>query len=203
VIYVSAVCFSDKAYERFIEMFSRHKALPVVVALCCFGCTHNASIVQDSVTPVTSSDVAVEQDAPLSTTKSSATIPLKDIQGFTGKVGNTIFFFEGSADLSLKTQSILAEKASWLRLNPRYDLVIEGHATERGTRQYKLALSGRRAHAVRDYIVALGISPRRIITHSYGKERPLEVCRDATCWSRNRRVVLSLRPSPQEPKDDG
>jgi peptidoglycan-associated lipoprotein len=75
---------------------------------------------------------------------------------------------------------------------PNYAITIEGHADERGTREYNLALGARRAAATRDYLAQRGIPAQRLKTISYGKERPVAVCDDISCWSQNRRAVTVL-----------
>ena len=74
----------------------------------------------------------------------------------------------------------------------QYAILIEGHADERGTREYNLALGARRAAATRDFLVARGVAANRLKTISYGKERPVAVCDDISCWSQNRRAVTAL-----------
>ena len=74
----------------------------------------------------------------------------------------------------------------------QYTVTIEGHADERGTREYNIALGARRATTVRDFLARNGISPQRIRTISYGKERPVAVCNDISCWSQNRRAQTVL-----------
>ena len=83
-------------------------------------------------------------------------------------------------------------RSVWLNQYNRYSFTIEGHADERGTREYNIALGARRAQTVRDYLSARGISSARIRTISYGKERPVAVCNDISCWSQNRRAVTVL-----------
>ena len=85
-----------------------------------------------------------------------------------------------------------ASQAQWLQAYPRYTVTIEGHADERGTREYNIALGARRAQAVRDYLISQGIAAGRMRTISYGKERPVAICNDASCWSQNRRAVTVL-----------
>ena len=74
----------------------------------------------------------------------------------------------------------------------QYTFTIEGHADERGTREYNIALGARRAQTVRDYLASRGVQVQRMRTISYGKERPVAVCNDISCWSQNRRVVTVL-----------
>jgi peptidoglycan-associated lipoprotein len=86
---------------------------------------------------------------------------------------------------------VLSAQANWLSTNGSYS-AIEGHADEQGTREYNLALGARRAQAVQDYLIGQGVSPARLKTISYGKERPIQVCSDETCYSQNRRAVTVL-----------
>ena len=77
----------------------------------------------------------------------------------------------------------------WLKRYPSVTIVVEGHADERGTREYNLALGERRANSVRDYMIALGVDPNRVKTISYGKERPVDPASNEDAWERNRRAV--------------
>jgi len=87
----------------------------------------------------------------------------------------------------------LQKQAAWLQRYPTVVLMIEGHADERGTREYNLALSARRAQAVKDYLASLGVSGARLETISYGKERPVCVQSDEACWAQNRRGVSTIK----------
>jgi len=113
-------------------------------------------------------------------------------QDFTVNVGDRVFFDTDSSALSVQARNTLDKQAQWLARYPNYPITIEGHADERGTREYNLALGARRAAATRDYLAARGIAARRIHTISYGKERPVAVCDDISCWSQNRRAVTVL-----------
>jgi peptidoglycan-associated lipoprotein len=113
-------------------------------------------------------------------------------QDFVVNVGDRVFFDTDQTDLSPTAVATLDKQAQWLSQYPRYSFLIEGHADERGTREYNFSLSARRAQAVRDYLASRGISASRIRTVSYGKERPVAVCNDISCWSQNRRAVTVL-----------
>jgi peptidoglycan-associated lipoprotein len=89
----------------------------------------------------------------------------------------------------------LDKQIQWLQTYPRYQFTIEGHADERGTREYNIALGARRAQSVKAYMSSHGIDPSRMRTISYGKERPVAVCNDISCWSQNRRAVTVLNAS--------
>ena len=103
-----------------------------------------------------------------------------------------MFFDSDSTDLTRTATATLDKQAQWLQRYPRYSFLIEGHADERGTREYNFSLSGRRAQVVRDYLASRGIPASRFRTVSYGKERPVAVCNDISCWSQNRRAVTVL-----------
>ena len=108
------------------------------------------------------------------------------------QVGDTVNFGFDSAELTVSARSTLNRQAAFLSLNPDLMIVIEGHADERGTREYNLALGERRATAVRDYLVAKGINSARVRTVSYGKERPVVAGSDETAWAKNRRAATVL-----------
>jgi peptidoglycan-associated lipoprotein len=113
-------------------------------------------------------------------------------QDFVVNVGDRVFFETDSTELTPQSRATLDKQAQWLQQYNRYAFTIEGHADERGTREYNIALGARRAQAVRDYLGARGIQVSRMRTISYGKERPVAVCDDISCWSQNRRAVTVL-----------
>ncbi|QMU57891.1 MAG: peptidoglycan-associated lipoprotein Pal [Boseongicola sp.] len=108
---------------------------------------------------------------------------------FNETVGDRVLFAVDQSTLSLEAQSVLDGQAAWLGQNGAYSVLVEGHADEQGTREYNLALGARRASAVQNYLISRGVAPGRMQTISYGKERPLEICSDETCYSQNRRSV--------------
>lgn len=113
-------------------------------------------------------------------------------QDFAVNVGTTVHFTTDSVQLTEQALSILRGQVKWLNKYPNYTVTLEGHADERGTREYNLALGGRRAETVKNFLISNGISPTRLRTISYGKERPVAVCNDISCWSQNRRVETRL-----------
>jgi len=113
-------------------------------------------------------------------------------QDFTVNVGDRIFFDTDSSSIRPDAQATLTKQAQWLNRYPHYSITIEGHADERGTREYNLALGARRAAATRDFLASRGVAARRMKTISYGKERPVATCDDESCWSQNRRAVTVL-----------
>ena len=121
----------------------------------------------------------------------SAAVPGSQ-QDFVVNVGDRVFFDSDSSELSQQARATLDKQATWLNQYSRYSFTIEGHADERGTREYNIALGARRAQATRDYLVSRGVSAQRMRTISYGKERPVAVCNDISCWSQNRRAVTVL-----------
>jgi len=110
-------------------------------------------------------------------------------------VGDRVFFETDSTDLTMQSRATLDKQAQWLTTYNRYAFTIEGHADERGTREYNFALGARRSETVRNYLASRGIEPSRMRTISYGKERPVAVCDDISCWSQNRRAVTVLNAS--------
>ena len=113
-------------------------------------------------------------------------------QDFVVNVGDRVFFESDSTELSGTAQATLEKQARWLQQYARYSFTVEGHADERGTREYNFALGARRAEVTKEYLAARGIAANRIRTISYGKERPVAVCNDISCWSQNRRAVTVL-----------
>ncbi|MFV0296574.1 MAG: peptidoglycan-associated lipoprotein Pal [Hyphomicrobiaceae bacterium] len=116
-------------------------------------------------------------------------------QDFSQNVGDLVYFSTDSSDLTPEAQQTLTGQARWLQQYARYTITIEGHADERGTREYNIALGARRAETVKRFLASHGVSRARIRTVSYGKERPVAVCDDISCWSQNRRAqtVLNTR----------
>jgi peptidoglycan-associated lipoprotein len=113
-------------------------------------------------------------------------------QDFVVNVGDRVFFETDSVELTPQARSTLDRQAQWLNQYSRYTFTVEGHADERGTREYNIALGARRAATVQDYLISRGIAANRMRTTSFGKERPVAVCDDISCWSQNRRAVTVL-----------
>ena len=110
-------------------------------------------------------------------------------QDFSVNVGDRIFFPTDVTSLPETAKSTLRRQAVWLKNYPNVKIIVQGHADERGTREYNIGLSARRAANTKAFLVAQGISASRIKTISFGKERPVAVCDDESCWSQNRRAV--------------
>lgn len=111
---------------------------------------------------------------------------------FQEAVGDRVLFLVDQSTLSEQGRLTVLAQANWLMENPDYIAVIEGHADEQGTREYNLALGARRASAVQELLVTQGVASNRIRTVSYGKERPIEICSEESCYAQNRRAVTVL-----------
>lgn len=116
----------------------------------------------------------------------------RSIAYFNQIVGDRILFAVDQSTLDATSMATLDGQAQWLMTNPEFIALIEGHADEQGTREYNLALGARRAAAVRDYLVSRGVAANRLNTISYGKELPIEICSDESCYRQNRRGVTVL-----------
>ncbi|MEO1198644.1 MAG: peptidoglycan-associated lipoprotein Pal [Pseudomonadota bacterium] len=155
-----------------LRMFdgSRRRALAVIVgaALTVAACARNNEVEGDG------------------------TIAPGSAQDFVVNVGDRVFFTVDSSQVNPQAADTLTKQAQWLNLYPQYTILIEGHADERGTREYNIALGARRSVAVRDFLISRGVAANRLQTISYGKERPVAVCNDESCWTQNRRAVSVL-----------
>ena len=114
-------------------------------------------------------------------------------QEFLVTVGDRVFFETDSSSLTSTAQATLDKQAAWLNKYANYRILIEGHADERGTREYNIALGARRASVVVNYLVSRGVNAQRIQQKSFGKERPVAICDDISCWSQNRRAVTVVQ----------
>jgi peptidoglycan-associated lipoprotein len=114
-------------------------------------------------------------------------------EDFEQNVGDRVLFDYDRSDLDQSDRDVLQKQAQWLARYPQVTLVVEGHADERGTREYNLALGARRAASVKEFLSSLGVSAARLETISYGKERPM--CGESTeqCWAQNRRGVSVIK----------
>jgi len=141
----------------------------VLVSLILLGCENNS---------FKSSEVS-----------NSELISQKELDYFKNLVGDTILFTVDQSDLRPDALEILKNQMAWLNDKEFLPITIEGHADEQGTREYNLALGARRATAIKNYFLAKGVDAGRINIVTYGKERPLRVCSNEECWSKNRRAV--------------
>ena len=113
-------------------------------------------------------------------------------QDFTVNVGDRVFFLEDKSTLTPEAQETLRRQSQWLNQYGAVTVQVEGHADERGTREYNIALSARRATAAREFLIAQGVPGNRISSIAYGKERPAALCDAEQCWSQNRRAVTVI-----------
>ena len=114
------------------------------------------------------------------------------LQDFKVNVGDTVHFGYNEYNVQDSDKGTLQKQATWLNKYPSVQITVEGHADERGTREYNLALGARRANAVKEYLVSLGVSTSRLQTVSYGKERPICTESNEDCWAQNRRGVSTI-----------
>ena len=155
-------------------------------ALILGACTHKQEAVNTAPPPAPPPPMAA---APAPVT--SSIIP-GSAEDFRVNVGDTVHFAFDQYNVEDADRAILSRQAAWLQRYPQVRVSVEGHADERGTREYNLALGARRANAVKEFLVAQGVSTGRLETVSYGKERP--VCTESSegCWAQNRRGVTVI-----------
>ena len=179
-------------------MFQRLLAL-FAVAFLFAACETASNVTGDSVSGSSSSSATGSTSATAASESATAKAPssatsatqMSDAEKL-AQVGNTVYFGFDSAELSGKAQATLDRQAAFLNVNPALVVIVEGHADERGTREYNLALGDRRATAVRDYLLAKGLNSARIRTVSYGKERPAVSGSNEDSWEKNRRAATVL-----------
>ena len=164
--------------SRFASMTRSPIMIALVATLAVAGCASKKNL------PNNAGDLGLNGGAGAATPGSA--------QDFTVNVGDRIFFDTDSSVVRADAQQTLAKQAQWLQQYPNYAITVEGHADERGTREYNIALGARRAAATRDYLASQGVPAGRMKTISFGKERPVAVCDDISCWSQNRRAVTVL-----------
>ena len=161
-------------------------ALTLVAALALAACSSKPETTASTAgtgTPTTTAPAATQTSAVAPGTR----------EDFTVNVGDTVYFGYDRYDLTPEAQAQLQKQATWLQSYPNVVVTVEGHCDERGTREYNLALGERRASAVREYLVALGVPANRLQTISYGKERPAVVAFDEGGYALNRRAVTVVQ----------
>ncbi len=156
-------------------------------ALVLGACTHKQEAVNTAPPPAPPPQAMAPAPAPVA----SGIMP-GSAQDFRVNVGDTVHFAFNQYNVEDSDKGILGRQAAWLQKYPSVRVSIEGHADERGTREYNLALGARRANAVKEFLVSQGISTGRIETISYGKERPMCTESSESCWAQNRRGVTVL-----------
>ena len=168
-------------------MFQRLLALTAVAFLLA-ACETAPKVTGDSAAGSASGGTS----AATSSSSAAATETQMSPADKLAQVGNTVFFGFDSAELSAESKDTLDRQAAFLNVNPTLVVVVEGHADERGTREYNLALGDRRAVSVRDYLLAKGLNAARVRTVSYGKERPVVAGSTEEAWAKNRRAATVL-----------
>jgi peptidoglycan-associated lipoprotein len=168
-------------------MFQRLLAI-CAVAFLFTACETASNVAGDSASGSSSSSATA---AAAGSSSSTTEIQMSDAEKL-AQVGNSVYFGFDSSELTVKAQAILDRQAAFLNVNPTMVVIIEGHADERGTREYNLALGDRRAVAVRDYLLAKGLNAARVRTVSYGKERPAVSGSTEGSWEFNRRAATVL-----------
>ena len=128
-----------------------------------------------------------EEAPPVSSGPSTSAVRPGSQEDLKTNVGDTVYFDFDSHAIRADAQATLQKQAAWLKKYPATRLVVEGHCDERGTREYNLALGDRRAYAVKEFLVSMGVDANRLQTKSYGKERPVCTESDESCWAQNRR----------------
>ncbi len=150
-----------------------------ILVIFLSGCSQNASIPFSTNAMPNGSSAKFEGDVS----------DPGSIAFFKNNVGDRVLFSIDQSDIDQLGKDILLAQVDWLQVNSDYKIIIEGHADERGTREYNLALGARRANSAREFLVSRGIESARIQTVSFGKERPVELCSKENCYSENRRAV--------------
>lgn len=146
--------------------------------------------------PTTSGQGVTQRDLP-----TQPAIPPGSQEDFVVNVGDRVHFGFDRFDLTNEARAVLDAQAEWLKQHIAIAVTVAGHADERGTREYNLALGERRAISVRNYLIALGIDPDRIRTVSYGKERPVDAGSREEAWAKNRRGVTQIDQSTLPPSN--
>lgn len=163
------------------------KALILVAGLALSACTSADRFSDDNAV-----DLGNTGAGALAGTAQDPTSPLY----FQQTVGDRVLFSVDQSNLTPTGMATLDGQAQWLATNVEYNAIIEGHADEQGTRDYNLALGARRANSVQEYLIGKGVSPARLKVISYGKERPLEICSEESCYAKNRRAVTVISAVP-------
>ena len=170
-----------------MKSFSRSLKFACLSAVLALGaCTHKQEAVATAPPPAPPPPVA-QAPAPV-----RPSILPGSAEDFRVNVGDTVHFAYNEYNIEDNDKAVLGRQAQWLAKYPAVQVTVEGHADERGTREYNLALGARRANAVKEYLVSQGVSTGRVETVSYGKERPICTESNEACWAQNRRGVTTI-----------
>ena len=165
-----------------ISKFLKFAALSAVLMVA--ACTKKEEVVATAPPPAPPPPMAAPAQAP-------GIVP-GSIQDFKVNVGDTVHFGYNEYNVEANDRTTLQKQATWLNKYPGVQITIDGNADERGTREYNLALGARRANAVKEFLVSLGVNAGRLQTVSYGKERPLCTQSSEDCWAQNRRGTSTI-----------
>jgi peptidoglycan-associated lipoprotein len=168
-----------------MKISSHLRIAAVAGALALAACAHKPPPAAEAPPPA-------QQSAPEQQSRVESTTVPGSIQDFRVNVGDTVHFAYDKSDITSEDRDILQRQAQWLQKYPQVRVTVEGHCDPRGTREFNLALGGRRANAVRDYLVSLGVASSRVDTISYGKERPVCTESDESCYAQDRRGVTTI-----------
>ena len=167
-------------------------ALALLTAACSSKPDSNATVTTDGSTsdraPLSRNDVIFDKDM-----AGSGQFAPGSQDDLNAQAGDRVFFGYDSTELTAEGRATLEKQAAWLQQYTNVAITVEGHCDERGTREYNLALGERRAQAVKNYLVSLGVPADRLNTISYGKERPVVMGSDESAWGQNRRGVTTIQ----------
>ena len=166
-----------------IKFSTAFKLIALSGALILAGCQSKPKETADNAPPMASE--------PATSAPTSSIVP-GSAEDLRVNVGDTVHFDYDRYDIMDSDRAVLQRQAAWLGKYPSVRVTVEGHCDERGTREYNLALGARRANAVKEYLVSLGVSAGRLETISYGKERPMCTESSESCWAQNRRGVTTI-----------
>ena len=162
--------------------------MSVLLAFFIAGCATKSKDSADTSGTGSSSSTSSVDEGTLTVTEGSGVAPGTQ-EDLIVNVGDRVFFGYDSSELDSDAQELLQDQVAWLKEYTDVSVTIEGHCDERGTREYNLALGEKRAQAVKNYLISLGVSSGRVSTISYGKERPAVIGSHEGAWSQNRRSV--------------
>ena len=174
----------------------RFKLISLLAALVLVSACASEPEESSDATNVGASDGSSTGSSTSNSTSQAPAITPGSQEDFVVNVGDRVFYDFDSSDIRADAVPTLEAQAAFLRTFPSLTVVVQGHADERGTREYNLALGERRANAHKDYLIGLGVDPARIETISYGKERPAVAGSNESAWAQNRRTVVVLKNAP-------
>ena len=174
-----------------LSKFYKNTFLIVLLSLVLTACATQKKVTTETeaTTTTTTTEATTEIEQLGAQMQNDVYVGTEGVNYLAEGVPDRVFFATNESILTTASRETLRKQAAWLRENPGVTVVIEGHADERGTREYNLALGERRANAAKDYLMTYGISSNRMSVLSYGKERPVDSGSTPLAWSKNRRSV--------------